>query len=342
MTTWGIRNDLFGEELFTEGFVSIGWGELGDLAVIGSDQESLKAALVRAYPDAKPGAIPVWAGVLRRFAFEMQVGDHLIAPYKADGTLNFGVVAGPYEYRAEFGEHPHRRRVKWVQTGVPRGVFPQPALYELGASMTLFKVAHNEEVFADYFTEGRPADDDTPIPDAEAGESADEWAREEPNATKLEQFTRDFVLRTLVTDLDHREFEEFTGALLRAMGYQARVTQFTADGGIDLIAHRDPLGLEPPTIKVQCKHTTATQSRPDVQKLLGTLAHGEFALYVALGKYSPEARGLERERQELRLLGGEDVVDLTLQHYEQLAPSWRARIPLRSVYVIDRDSEGRL
>jgi len=242
VTTWGIRNDLFGEELFTEGFVSIGWGELGDLAVIGSDQESLKAALVRAYPDAKPGAIPVWAGVLRRFAFEMQVGDHLIAPYKADGTLNFGVVAEPYEYRAEFGEHPHRRRVKWVQTGVPRGVFPQPALYELGASMTLFKVAHNEEVFADYFTEGRPADDDTPIPDAEAGESADEWAREEPNATKLEQFTRDFVLRTLVTDLDHREFEEFTGALLRAMGYQARVTQFTADGGIDLIAHRDPTG----------------------------------------------------------------------------------------------------
>lgn len=41
-------------------------------------------------------------------------------------------------------------------------------------------------------------------------------------------------------------------ALLRAMGYRTTVTQKSGDGGVDVIASRDPLGIEPPIIKVQC------------------------------------------------------------------------------------------
>ena len=58
----------------------------------------LKKALEQAYPDAKPGAIPVWAGILLRFAYEMKEGDIVIAPYRADSTLNFGVITGDYEF----------------------------------------------------------------------------------------------------------------------------------------------------------------------------------------------------------------------------------------------------
>ncbi|HMV73030.1 MAG TPA: hypothetical protein PKA87_01810 [Microthrixaceae bacterium] len=35
--------------------------------------------------------------------------------------------------------------------------------------------------------------------------------------------------------------------------------------GVDDIAYRDPLGLEPPIIKVQCKRTLNTIGGPDVQ-----------------------------------------------------------------------------
>ena len=144
------------------------------------------------------------------------------------------------------------------------------------------------------------------------------------------------MLKTLLHDLEHEEFEHFTADLLRAMGYQARVTPYVADDGIDAIAHRDPLGLEPPTIKVQCKHTDHTQSRPDVQRLIGTLSAGELGLFVTLGAYSRDAVDLERERQNLRLFSGKDVTDLTLQYYEQLTPHWRNRLPMRHVYVLDR------
>lgn len=341
VAVWGIHNDALSNELLEEGFVSIDWSAIPNLHSLGGDRDLLKRALTDAYPDAKAGAIPVWAGILYRFGFEMKEGDIVIAPYRADSTLNFGVITGEYEYLPQAPIHPHRRKVTWLKTGVSRGLFPQEALYEIGSAMTLFRVKKNYQVFMN-FLNGNSEHSAPELPiDSTGPQAADDWIETEPSAARLDQFTHDFVLKTLLLDLSHEEFEHFTADLLRAMGYQARVTPYSADGGIDVIAHKDPLGLEPPVIKVQCKHTAAQQSRPDVQRLSGTLAHGELALFVCLGSFSKDALGYERERQNLRLLTGADVVEMTLQNYEGMSPRWKTRIPLRQVYVVDRASEGR-
>ena len=60
---------------------------------------------------------------------------------------------------------------------------------------------------------------------------------------------------------------------------------------------------------------------------------------MTLGAFSKEALNLGRNRQDLRLIGGNDLVDLVLEHYEQLGPEWKRLLPLRKVYVIDRDPE---
>ena len=144
---WGIHNDSLSSELLDEGFVSIGWEAIPDIRSIGNDRERLKRALEQAYPEAKAGAIPVWAGILFRFAFEMKEGDIVIAPYRTDSTLNFGIVTGEYEYVSGVSVHPHRRAVRWTTTGVSRGLFPQKALYEIGSALTLFRVKKNVHVF---------------------------------------------------------------------------------------------------------------------------------------------------------------------------------------------------
>jgi restriction system protein len=69
---------------------------------------------------------------------------------------------------------------------------------------------------------------------------------DEPRASRIRRHTRDFVKDRLLRSLTHREFEEFTADLLVAMGYQARVTPYSQGGGVDVLAHRDALGLEPP------------------------------------------------------------------------------------------------
>jgi restriction system protein len=101
MKFWGIHNDTLTTELLDEGFVSIGWDELGDLNRIAGGREGLKSALDLERPGRKPGAIAGWAGVLIRFRDEIEVGDVVVAPYKPDSTINIGVVTGDYYYAAE-------------------------------------------------------------------------------------------------------------------------------------------------------------------------------------------------------------------------------------------------
>jgi restriction system protein len=126
--------------------VAVGWRRIGDLRAIGADREALKAELAEAYPDAKPRAIPVWAGVLLRFAFEMRVGDLVVHPCKGDSTLSFGRVAGGYRWEPDAPpDNRHRRAVDWLEVGVPRMVFSESARHELGSAITLFRVRRNAD-----------------------------------------------------------------------------------------------------------------------------------------------------------------------------------------------------
>jgi len=335
--TWGIHNDTLTTELLDGHFVSIGWDELPDLRTISGGRDGLKVALATAYPDKKPRAIAGWAGILSRFRDEMQIGDVVVAPYKPDSTINIGVVAGDYTFDADARTHRHRRPITWRKVGVSRTVFTQPALYELGAFLTVFRIReHAEEFQAVLGTSSDSVEEVTRIVEAVAAKTTGEnETTDEPRASRIERHTRDFVLETLHKGLTHAEFEEFTADLLRAVGYQARVTAYSQDGGVDVIAHRDPLGVEPPLIKVQCKHHTATVGAPEVQQLIGTQGANELSLFVTLGSYSKDAVAIERTRSGLRLLTGEDVVTLALQNYAGLPQRWRSRVPLTPVLVVD-------
>ncbi|MFN8074232.1 MAG: restriction endonuclease [Kineosporiaceae bacterium] len=333
---WGIHNDTLTTELVEQGFVSVGWDELGDLSRIPDHWDDLKRALAEAYPDRKPRGIAAWTGSMWRFRNDMQVGDIVVCPYKPDSTINIGVVTGDYRFEAGAETHRHRRDVRWVKVGLSRTVFTQPALYELGAFLTVFQIKkHAAEFRAALGTTETSEEDVTRVVETAAANEPAVDSVDEPRASRIDRHTRDFVLSALEKELNHREFEEFTADLLRALGYQARVTQYGQDGGVDVIAHRDPLGVEPPLIKVQCKHHTSTIGAPEVQQLIGTQQGHELAVFVTLGKYSVPALAIERQRSSLRLLSGEDVVGLVLDNYEALPQKWRSRIPLTRLLVVD-------
>ena len=311
-----------GNKPIEEGFVGLGWPEVGDIAKIDQDREAFKSRLLAAYPDAKPGAIPVQAGVLYRFAYEMAIGDGVVYPSKANRTINLGYVEGDCTY------HPHvdqealtqQRRVRWV-AHLPRASFSQSALHEIGSALTLFQVANNAEEFQVGFSSNST---EIAAPDDSGAEAVSEQVVEN---------TDDYVLKSLKAKISPYDFEIFIGKLLEAMGYHARVTQKSADGGVDVIAHRDELGFEPPLIKVQCKQTFSTIGRPDVQRLDGAISHGEFGMLVTLGSFSPDARTYEQMKPNLRLVDGPTLTDLIYRHYSKLSPATQRIIPLRRIYV---------
>ena len=197
-TMWGVHNDTLTRQLVEGGFVSIGWDELGDLRAISAGREALKTALADAFPDSKPRAIAGWAGILTRFRDEMQPGDIVVAPYKPDSTINIGIITGDYEYVPDAETHRNRRRIDWKRTGLSRTVFTQPALYELGAFLTVFRIRKHPGEFQAALDAADSIEEITRVVAAVASATPDEETADEPRASRIERHTRDFVLDNLI------------------------------------------------------------------------------------------------------------------------------------------------
>ncbi len=319
---WGIHMPhKLGLNPISGSYVAIGWDNMGDLTEIASTREAFKDRVAETHPETKPGAIPGAAGVLYRFAVEMQAGDVVIYPSKPDRMVNIGLIVGPYAFKPnQHSDYPHVRAIKWL-TSLPRTTFSQSALNEIGSAITMFRVTSNADEFIAAMEGEEPKADD--IDDVTA----------EKVSAQVEDSTEDFIIKRLKSSQTPYQFEHFVAHLLRCMGYHSRVTQASADGGIDIIAHRYELGFEPPIIKVQCKQILTTIGRPEVQQLHGAIENGEHGLFVTLGSFSPDARTFERSKPNLRLIDGPTLIDFIYSHYHQFEPRYQMLLPLKRTYI---------
>lgn len=323
---WGIHAGALGEidSKFlsnTKPCVAIGWSDVGDLSKIPIDREKFKDKLVKAYPDTKKGAVATSAGMLYRFANEIQVGDIVVYPSKLDKLVHIGKVKGEYEYNVIIHKHyPNIRPVEWLRH-IPRTQFSQGALYEIGSALSLFQVKnYAEEFYAALSGEiiSKPDEEDVTVAKV---------------AEEIEQSTRDFISKRLIQELKGHPFEHFIAHVLNILGYRTRISPEGADGGIDIIAHKDELGLEPPIIKVQVKSNDGDITPDKVQALYGNVASGEYGLFIAINGFSKKAREFAKSKPNLRIIDGDELIDILLQHYEQLDSKYKAIIPLRNVYI---------
>lgn len=324
-TIWGIHAGKTGDadSLFlNHGYVALGWDEMGDLAALPPNRDAFKEAVDTAYPNYKPGAIPVAAGQLVRFVHYLHIDNLVVYRSKITRKIHIGRITGSYEYRPDIEPgYPHVRSAKWL-TSVDLTKVTQGALYELGSAMSLFQLKNYTDEWlrqlqGESTTAIEPEDDPT-VPFV---------------AESIEENTRDFVIKQFETELKGHPFARFVAHLLNTMGYQTRVSPEGADGGVDIIAHRDELGFEPPIIKVQVKSGSGNVGKPEVASLLGVLSSGENGLVVTLSSFTPPARSFARNKGNLRLIDGDDLVNLTLRHYDQLDSRYRALLPLKRVYV---------
>lgn len=323
-TIWGIHGGRLGvaDSLFLKkNVIAIGWHEMGDVNSIAGDREALKAKIAETYPQAKAGAIPVHAGQLYKFITEVQMGDLVVYPSKIDRHIHVGKVASAHRYDPSLNpEYPNVRDVEWLGE-YPRTRFSQGALYEIGSALTLFQVKN----YADEFLAALAGEAPT---SADSDEETAAIVAEEIEAT-----TRDYVLKRLAREAKGYPLEHFVAHLLEAMGYKTRVTPVGTDAGIDIIAHKDDLGFEPPIIKVQVKSTEGSVGDPIVSALYGKVDDGEFGLLVTLGTFTTQAKSFARGKSNLRLIDGDELVDLVFEYYEHFDSKYKGLLPLKQVYV---------
>lgn len=320
---WGIHAGRHGDadNLFLQKkVVAIGWSEMGDLSKINKSREAFKEKVSNTYPTFKPGAIPNSAGQTFRFVNEMKKGDYIVYSSKMDKQFHIGQVEADYKYDPKTdSRYPNQRDVKWLVT-IPRSNFSQGALYETGSAMSFFliKTYANEFLAA---LEGK-----TKVAPIEEDETVDFVGAD------IEQTTKDFLLKTLSQDFKGHPLAHLFGHLLEAMGYKVKVAPEGPDGGIDIIAHKDEFGFESP-IKVQVKSNDGNVGDPAVSALFGKLGKDDHGIIVTLGGFTKQAKDFAKGKTNLRLIDGDNLVDLILNNYEKLNAHYKALIPLKRVYV---------
>lgn len=134
------------------------------------------------------------------------------------------------------------------------------------------------------------------------------------------------------------EFQDLAAALLRAMGYH---TPFVAprgpDGGVDIIAYRDPLGMTAPRLKVQVKHKPNSSIPPaDIRALIGVSnRQDEAGLFITSGRFSAEAMRVAREsNNHCELIDLDRFMALWKEFYPEMEDVDQAMLPLQSVWFL--------
>jgi restriction system protein len=131
------------------------------------------------------------------------------------------------------------------------------------------------------------------------------------------------------------EFQDMVAALLRGMGYY---TPFIAprgrDGGVDVVAYRDPLGTTSPRIKVQVKHREATATVQEVRQLMGLLQReGDVGIFVSTGGFSSDAKTTARTSHiHVELIDLDRFIALWQEFYPKLSDEDKSYLALVPIY----------
>lgn len=317
---WGIHTK--DDNMFLQkSVIAIGWKDMGDLSKIEASREAFKEHYMQVYPDAKKGSVANGAGMLYRFAHEVQVGDYVVYPSKIDRMINLGTVESEYIYDGDAVEYVQQHKVKWLKH-LPRTAFSQGALYEIGSAMSFFSVKnYSDEYLAALDKNFKKTAVTT---DTEEDESVGATAEE------IVESTKDFILKELSKNLKGYDLEEFVADLLMAMGYRTKVSPHGGDSGIDIVAYKDEL---PPRIMVQVKSQDGDIKETTIQSLKGAMREGDYGLFVSLSNYTKNARKYLDNTPIIRAINGTELVDLILKYYEDLSEKYRKMIPLKRVYI---------
>lgn len=157
------------------------------------------------------------------------------------------------------------------------------------------------------------------------------------NLNQLEEQAIDGI-KQFIQQKKPYEFQDFVAALLRAMGYYTPfISPKGKDGGIDIIAHQDPLGIQTPRIKVQVKHYPENPISADAIRSLKGLINSteEIGLFVTSGRFSSEAERFAREANvHVKLINGEELISLWQKFYEKMPDEDKNLLPLQSIYFL--------
>ena len=314
---WGVRlgeGGKFVEHAKKGNYIAIGWTEIGSLKWLASlknaqDKTWDKAwdKLTKQYKDIyKVSSIAVGIGssMLVNFVIEIKEGDIVLVPDMSKAKVLIGRVNGSYEYKKNWGDncdYRNRRTVEWIKEVKKEDLTPK-LKGSLNAWLTIFSLDRHKQEIMMLIGESK-------IPQNRIV-TGDELAK---------------VIIGKLLDIDPKEFEFFVKHLLTLVGFEAVTTPYVGDKGVDVVGTLSPEGLTNITLKAQVRRIQGNIGIEDILKLRGTLGPDEHGVFITTGRFTKQAQAESEEpgKKPIALIDKETLVDLILNHYDELDSKYK-------------------
>lgn len=328
MSAWIIRAGKGGvraEEWLNKAYIAIYWN-LGGADISNLTKEQTKDLYRKFFPNSTRQVIASNVGMIYRFAVEMTEGSTVIMYDPSTRLYHLGEITGPCVYIEPSEETEdngsYQRKVDWKSVA-PRDILTARTKHSLGSISTLFSVS--DEVLAEL------KNATTSSPSLNNGENEDdESVSESREATAEDGIER---IKDRVLQLEWDNVELLAAGVLRSMGYKTSMTRRGSDGGRDIIASPDGLGLESPRIVVEVKHRKGSISAPLLRSFIGGLRNTDSGLYISTGGFTKDAL-IEADRaiMPVKLLNLDQFVHLLVDNYDSADMETRTILPLVQIY----------
>lgn len=289
-------------------------------------------------PDAKPRALSNLARQLWTFAIGMREGDIVVMPRKLTSQIALGRVAGPYRYQNLGTENRHTRPVQWVRSDVPRTAFEQDLLHSFGAFMTVCNISRNDAVKRiEAVLTGKTDPGPSLAPIKPKQTDATQVIQETEELPDLGQMAHDQIVAHIQSRFAGHALATVVDAVLKADGWVTKVSPPGADGGVDVLGGRGPLGLDGPRLCVQVKSQNSPADVTVYRTLQGTMQtfNAEQGLLVCWGGFNKAVRTEARQGHfSVRLWDSTDLVGAIYRTYERLPAEIQAELPLKRVWML--------
>lgn len=144
-------------------------------------------------------------------------------------------------------------------------------------------------------------------------------------------------IETYLRAMPPYEMQDLVADLLKALGYHVNwVAPPGKDGGVDIIAHTDALGIQTPRIKVQVRRVAQKIDLQNLKSFLAMIDSDDVGLFVSTGGFTKDAEDEARKQttRKITLIDIERLVDLWIEKYEKLDEKAKRRLPLTPIYFL--------
>lgn len=324
MSSWMIRagrGGIYAADWLNRGLVGIGW-DFGATDIASMSREQIRSGYAIKHPNDSKNKLAAAVGQIYRFAHDMEQGSTVVMYDPETRLYHIGTIAGPCKPATDIEEATFTRAVKWKQTA-QRDALTTSSKNSLGGIQTIFSIS--DEVVADLKSASKS--ETSSQPDETEDDAADDDARAATYDNGIE------LIKDRVNQVGWEDMERLVAGLLKAMGYCARVTPKGSDGGRDVVASPDALGLEFPRIVAEVKHRKGAMGAPAVRSFIGGLRAGDRGLYVSTGGFTKEARyEADRATIPIRLLDLDSFVRHYVEVYDKADEETRSILPLTRIW----------